>query len=314
MSVATWSLRLRAVCSLAPAGPASSVTRRSTAVWMSSSEATYSKRPSASSACTWSSAASTASRSSSRSSPAPRQPAHVGTRPGDVVGPHPLVVREADGVRHQRLVRTALEPAVPERRAIVCHAGVLRFLPARAGSRRAGRRRPLSVATHNMVSSPATVPSNPSRPLRSSADATTWAQPGGVRTTTRLDEWVTSATHSPITRRSWSRGATRSGANSGTAYTVAPPGTRTLTAPRSSRSRETVAWVAVMPVRGQQLDELGLVGDLVLLDQAGDRLLTLDFRHLGSASAHRTPGRRGSPERCAGDCALAGRRRSAGRR
>ncbi len=36
-SVATWSLRLRAVCSLAPAGPASSVTRRSTAVWMSSS-------------------------------------------------------------------------------------------------------------------------------------------------------------------------------------------------------------------------------------------------------------------------------------
>ena len=32
-----WSLRLRPVCSLAPAGPASSVTRRSTAVWMSSS-------------------------------------------------------------------------------------------------------------------------------------------------------------------------------------------------------------------------------------------------------------------------------------
>ena len=36
-SVATWSLRLRAVWILAPAAPASSVTRRSTAVWMSSS-------------------------------------------------------------------------------------------------------------------------------------------------------------------------------------------------------------------------------------------------------------------------------------
>ena len=37
-SVATWSLRLRPVWSLAPASPASSVTRRSTAVWMSSSD------------------------------------------------------------------------------------------------------------------------------------------------------------------------------------------------------------------------------------------------------------------------------------
>ena len=36
-SSATWSLRLRPVCSLAPAGPARSVTRRSIAVWMSSS-------------------------------------------------------------------------------------------------------------------------------------------------------------------------------------------------------------------------------------------------------------------------------------
>ena len=37
MSVATWSLRERAVCSLPPTGPASSVTRRSIAMWMSSS-------------------------------------------------------------------------------------------------------------------------------------------------------------------------------------------------------------------------------------------------------------------------------------
>ena len=43
--MATWSLRLRPVWSLAPAAPASSVTRRSTAVWMSSSVGTNSNVP-----------------------------------------------------------------------------------------------------------------------------------------------------------------------------------------------------------------------------------------------------------------------------
>ena len=38
VSVMTWSLRLRAVCRRRPASPASSVRRRSTAVWMSSSD------------------------------------------------------------------------------------------------------------------------------------------------------------------------------------------------------------------------------------------------------------------------------------
>ena len=38
-SVATWSLRERPVCSLPPSGPTSSVSRRSTAMWMSSSSA-----------------------------------------------------------------------------------------------------------------------------------------------------------------------------------------------------------------------------------------------------------------------------------
>ena len=36
-AVATWSLRLRPVCNLAPTSPISSVTRRSIAVWTSSS-------------------------------------------------------------------------------------------------------------------------------------------------------------------------------------------------------------------------------------------------------------------------------------
>ena len=44
-SVATWSLRLRPVWSLAPTSPAISVTRRSTAVWMSSSSGGEDERP-----------------------------------------------------------------------------------------------------------------------------------------------------------------------------------------------------------------------------------------------------------------------------
>ncbi len=43
--MAIWSLRLRPVCSLAPTSPAISVTRRSTAVWMSSSSGLKTKVP-----------------------------------------------------------------------------------------------------------------------------------------------------------------------------------------------------------------------------------------------------------------------------
>src|SRR6266480_3429069 len=68
-SSATWSLRLRPVCSLAPAGPARSVTRRSMAVWMSSSVGTNTNVPSASSLWTVSSAVVTAATSSSVSTP-----------------------------------------------------------------------------------------------------------------------------------------------------------------------------------------------------------------------------------------------------
>ena len=56
-SSATWSLRLRPVCSLAPVGPAISVTRRSIAVWMSSSVGANANVPAASSSSTRASAA-----------------------------------------------------------------------------------------------------------------------------------------------------------------------------------------------------------------------------------------------------------------
>ena len=45
-----------------------------------------------------------------------------------------------------------------------------------------------SAVTTRTVSSPATVPMTPGNPLRSRAEPTTWAEPGGVRSTTKLPE------------------------------------------------------------------------------------------------------------------------------
>src|SRR5581483_11053870 len=73
-AVATWSLRLRPVCNFAPAGPAISVTRRSIAVWMSSSVGTNAKVPASSSPATWSSAARIDSASASSTMPARASP------------------------------------------------------------------------------------------------------------------------------------------------------------------------------------------------------------------------------------------------
>ena len=65
MSVATWSLRERPVWSLPPTGPTISVSRRSIAMWMSSSESSKEKVPASISAATesrpWSSVRSSSS-------------------------------------------------------------------------------------------------------------------------------------------------------------------------------------------------------------------------------------------------------------
>ena len=121
-------------------------------------------------------------------------------------------------------------------------------MPATSRSRSAMASPPTpSAATTSTVSSPATVPTTSSTPLRSSAEPTTCAEPGGVRSTTRFPEYATSTTHSPSTRRKWSSGAIWCTGNSGNAYAVSPPGNRTFTAPRSSRSRDTVVCVASTP-------------------------------------------------------------------
>ena len=158
------------------------------------------------------------------------------------------------GASAKRPCQSAPPPATPWRTGApssVVLMSACRGAPSRPA--RARRRAASTVprvpgsATHISVSSPATVPSSPSSPLRSRADATTWAQPGGVRSTTRLPDAATSATHSPSTRRNWSTGAMRSLSMAGRAYTVWPPAARTLMTPSSSRSRDTVACVDPNP-------------------------------------------------------------------
>ena len=114
-AVATWSLRLRPVWSLAPASPASSVTRRSIAVWMSSSVGANTNVPSASSTPTVSSAARIACVSSSVISLTRPSMRTCAREPVEVVGREAPVERQAGGEREQLVGRPGAEPAVPER-------------------------------------------------------------------------------------------------------------------------------------------------------------------------------------------------------
>jgi hypothetical protein len=69
VSVATWSLRERPVCSLPPTAPTSSVSRRSLAVWMSSSPGLTTKASASHSAATASRPATMVAASSAVSTP-----------------------------------------------------------------------------------------------------------------------------------------------------------------------------------------------------------------------------------------------------
>ena len=137
-SVATWSLRLRPVWRRAPAGPASSVTRRSMAVCTSSSVGAKANVPADSSAATCSSASRTAADVRLVEQPGPPQPADVGLRTADVLGPQPPVEREAGRVGEELLGRPGREAPVPERRPRGGRRRRLRVL-ARRHARRPGR-------------------------------------------------------------------------------------------------------------------------------------------------------------------------------
>ena len=139
-SVATWSLRLRPVCSLAPAGPAISVTRRSTAVWMSSSDGHERRRsPSASSTADLVEGGQHGVGLDQAEHAGPHQAPDVGPRAGEVVGGQRLVVGQAHGEGQQRVGRAALEATVPER----AHAGGVTVAPVAADvARRSASARP----------------------------------------------------------------------------------------------------------------------------------------------------------------------------
>ena len=130
------------------------------------------------------------------------------------------------------------------------------------------------------VSSPATEPSTPSRALRSSAEATTCAQPGGVRTTTRLrrtldrDHPLAHHAAQVIERR----GRERRG-DAASTMRRAPCSSRTLMVPSSWRSRVTVACVAAIPSSTQTRHDLGGGRNHVAIDQLADAVLTLCLGH-----------------------------------
>ena len=114
-SVAHWSLRLRPVCSLAPAAPAIAVTRRSIAVWMSSSLRHELERAGGQLGLDLVERGEDVVALVVGEQADVGEAAHVGARAGDVLAPHQPVERQADGERQQLLARAALEAPVPQR-------------------------------------------------------------------------------------------------------------------------------------------------------------------------------------------------------
>ena len=115
-AVATWSFRLRPVWSLAPLSGASSVTRRSIAVWMSSSVSEIREAAARQLRGRPRCRASTSESDSVGGEDArPQQAVNVGDRAPHVAGCEPLVERQAGGEGHQGLRRGGAHPAAPKR-------------------------------------------------------------------------------------------------------------------------------------------------------------------------------------------------------
>ena len=222
-----------------------------------------------------------------RDQPDPGEAAHVGARAGDVVAPEAAVERQARRVRHQRCVGAAFEAAVPQRRARH-HAGPFDSMPARSRSVSAKRSPPAgSVATHSIVSSPATVPSKPFEPAaveRRGDDV------GAPRRRAHDDE-VAGARHlgDPLPHH-----AAQVVERGDTLGRELGHGVHRRPARHADLDRAEILEVARHgrlgcgdPLAGEQLHELRLVRHLVLLDQTGDRLLSLHLAH--RASPPRSP-------------------------
>ncbi len=114
VSVMTWSLRLRAVCSRRPASPAISVRRRSTAVWMSSSASRKANAPDPSSSRDPGEARVDRRGVGRGDDAAGAEHAGVGARGGDVLGPQAPVDRQRRVEPVECLGRAGAEAAAPE--------------------------------------------------------------------------------------------------------------------------------------------------------------------------------------------------------
>ena len=225
----------------------------------------------------------------------------VRARSGEVVQGEPPV--EVGRLRQggERVGRAAGEPPAPQGGLLATRVGSVTGGPF--GCRTAGGRRPrrcvaAPAVTTMMVSSPAMVPSTPSRPAWSRADARKFAAPGGVRRTTRLAEC------SAETSSSWQRGcsrvdpllAVRRGAHRAVAA-LARHGVHEVLADaaparrRRRRGRATsVAWVTSMPSVGEVVEQLGLRAHRGRREDLDDPLL--------AGGARGGDGHRASPASC----------------
>ena len=265
--VATWSLRERPARSRPPtSAPARSMSPRSRAECTSSSPSSGVKAPDSTSARSRSRASSIAASVVSSSRPAPCSTRACAREPARSCS----ASLQSKWVDFDSAARASAGPPAkrPPHKAVLRTVGSVTGGPF--GCRTAGARRPRRCAaapavTTMMVSSPAMVPSTPSSPAWSSAEARKFAAPGGVRRMTRLAEcsaetsssWQRACSRVPRSSPSGAARTVRSPPSPGTAYTRFLP-TRTRSAPTSTRSRESVAWVTSMPSVGEVVEQLGL--------------------------------------------------------
>ena len=187
-------------------------------------------------------------------SPGPGQPRtwarDPGCRPGQGAGRRagwrcrPSAPRPA----RRRTVRATASGRSFVMRRIAGHRSLLSAIPARSRSSAASRapptpRRRRRAACRRRRPCPPARPATPGRAPRPPHGRT----PAGYAAPPDRPSRSRRPPIRPCTRRRWSLGAPALGLELGDGVDRVPPGTRTLIAPISSRSRDTVAWVAVMP-------------------------------------------------------------------
>ena len=211
-------------------------------------------------------------------------------------GVEAAAVGQHDSLRHHCAPFSSVPSRLPCRRSL--HRAVGRAVgagrvvvpscrPARRAARRPARRRQSSAATTRTVSSPATVPITPSKPLRSRAEPTTWARSGRgaqddeVGRVRHLDHPLPQHPPEMVLGRDLVHGQLGQGVDGLTAGDPHLDGADLLEVARHR------GLGGLDPFAGQELHQLRLVGHGVGLEQPGDAVLTLGLAR--SSPVHHPP-------------------------